>query len=56
LENMFHLFQQGLPVAVVDDQGKFEGVVEQSDVLSSMGRFSNAPDLEQQAAPHSVAL
>lgn len=56
LENILHLYQRGLPVAVVDGQGTFKGVVELSDVLSSIGRFSNAPDSEQEVAPHSVAL
>ncbi|HEY9673054.1 MAG TPA: glycine betaine/L-proline ABC transporter ATP-binding protein [Waterburya sp.] len=56
LENILHLYQRGLPVAVVDDQETFKGVVELSDVLSSIGRFSDASDSEQEAAPHSVAL
>ena len=38
LENIFHLYQQGLPVAVIDAEGKFQGVVEQSDVLASIGK------------------
>ncbi len=38
LENMFHLYQQGLPVAVVDEEGKFQGIVEQSDILTSIGK------------------
>ena len=38
LENIFHLYQQGLPVAVVDEEGKFQGIVEQSDVLASIGK------------------
>jgi glycine betaine/proline transport system ATP-binding protein len=40
LENIFHLYQQGLPVAVVDGEGKFMGVIEQSDVLATIGRLS----------------
>ena len=36
LENIFHLYQQGLPVAVVDGEGKLKGVVEQSDVFASI--------------------
>ncbi|NEP12923.1 MAG: glycine betaine/L-proline ABC transporter ATP-binding protein [Symploca sp. SIO2C1] len=39
LENMFHLYQQGLPVAVVDEEGKFAGIVEHSDVLASIGKY-----------------
>ncbi|MGB3203480.1 MAG: glycine betaine/L-proline ABC transporter ATP-binding protein [Crinalium sp.] len=36
LENIFHLYQQKLPVAVVDDMGKFIGVVDANDVLASI--------------------
>jgi len=36
LENSFHLYQQELPVAVVDDMGKLTGVVESRDVLASI--------------------
>jgi glycine betaine/proline transport system ATP-binding protein len=36
LENIFHLYQQGRTVAVVDDEEKFKGVVEASDVLASI--------------------
>ena len=36
LENIFHLYQQGRTVAVVDDMGKLTGVVESRDVLASI--------------------
>jgi glycine betaine/proline transport system ATP-binding protein len=36
LENIFHLYQQGVPVAVVDGEEKFKGVIEASDVLDSI--------------------
>lgn len=36
LENIFHLYQQGRTVAVVDDEEKFQGVVEADDVLASI--------------------
>ncbi len=36
LENIFHLYQQGRTVAVVDDEEKFKGVVEADDVLASI--------------------
>ena len=39
IENIFHLYEQGLPVAVVDDERKFKGVVEESDILASIGKF-----------------
>lgn len=36
LENIFHLYQQGRTVAVVDAEEKFQGVVEADDVLASI--------------------
>lgn len=36
LENILHFYQRGLPVAVVDAEEKFQGVVEASDVLASI--------------------
>lgn len=36
LENIFHLYQQGRTVAMVDDEEKFLGVVEADDVLASI--------------------
>ena len=36
LENIFHLYQQGRTVAVVDGEEKFQGVVEADDVLASI--------------------
>ena len=36
LENIFHLYQQGRTVAVVDAEEKFKGVVEADDVLASI--------------------
>ena len=36
LENIFHLYQQGRTVAVVDADEKFQGVLEASDVLASI--------------------
>lgn len=41
LENTFHLCQQGLPIAVVDGEGFFKGVVEQSDVLVNILTMPN---------------
>ncbi len=40
LENIFHLYQQELPIAVVDESGKFKGVVEQSDVFASISSLT----------------
>ncbi|MEI2580595.1 quaternary amine ABC transporter ATP-binding protein [Scytonema sp. PRP1] len=36
LEDTFPLYQQGLPITVVDKQGKFQGIVELADVLASI--------------------
>ncbi|MBE9068090.1 glycine betaine/L-proline ABC transporter ATP-binding protein [Leptolyngbya cf. ectocarpi LEGE 11479] len=41
LEEIFHLAQSGAPIAVIDRQGKFKGVVENSDILASIGRLSH---------------
>lgn len=41
LEEIFHLCEKGLPIAVIDKAGKFKGMVEQSDVLASIGRLSH---------------
>jgi glycine betaine/proline transport system ATP-binding protein len=43
LEEIFHLAQQGVPIAVINMKGKFKGVVEQSDILASIGRLSYEP-------------
>ncbi|NES71730.1 MAG: ATP-binding cassette domain-containing protein, partial [Okeania sp. SIO2D1] len=37
LENIFHLYKQGFPVAVVDREKEFKGMVEASDVVTSLG-------------------
>ncbi|MBD2510753.1 glycine betaine/L-proline ABC transporter ATP-binding protein [Nostoc muscorum FACHB-395] len=39
LENIFHLYQEGLPVAVVDADEKFQGVIEASDILTSISNI-----------------
>ncbi|MBT9312664.1 quaternary amine ABC transporter ATP-binding protein [Leptothoe kymatousa] len=41
LEEIFHLARFGVPMAVINRSGKFKGVVEQSDILASIGRLSN---------------
>ncbi|MGF1499771.1 MAG: glycine betaine/L-proline ABC transporter ATP-binding protein [Elainellaceae cyanobacterium] len=40
LEEIFHLAKFGVPIAVVNLKGKFKGVVEQADILASIGRLS----------------
>lgn len=44
LEEIFHLAQQGVPISVINRKGKFKGVVEQSDILASIGRLSYGAD------------
>lgn len=46
LEEIFHLAQYGAPIAVVNRKGKFKGVVEQSDILASIGRLSQGAEGE----------
>ena len=36
LEDTFPLYQHGLPVAVVDQKGKFVGIVEDLDIFTSI--------------------
>lgn len=48
LDELFHLWQRELPIAVVDPQGRFKGVVEQSDILASIGRLSHSPEEKQE--------
>ncbi|MGJ3252521.1 MAG: quaternary amine ABC transporter ATP-binding protein [Elainellaceae cyanobacterium] len=40
LEEICHLCQMGIPLAVVGHDGTFKGVVEQSDIFASIGRLS----------------
>lgn len=40
LDEVFHLCQAGIPLAVVGQKGKFKGVVEQSDIFASIGRLN----------------
>ena len=41
LEDIFPLYQQGLPVAVVDEEGKFQGLVEMGNILASISNSHN---------------
>ena len=59
LEEIFHLAQYGVPIAVVNLKGKFKGVVEQSDILASIGRLSQDSEeqpAEQDASTQRVAV
>lgn len=42
LEDIFHVCRAGVPIAVVDDAGMFQGVIESSDILASIGRLSGS--------------
>ena len=44
LENIFHLYKQGFPLAVVDEEKEFKGMVEASDIVISLGRSSRNRD------------
>lgn len=41
LESIFHLCQQEIPIAVVDDSGKLKGIVDRSDIIDTMANLSN---------------
>jgi glycine betaine/proline transport system ATP-binding protein len=58
LEEIFHLARFGIPIAVVNLKGKFKGVVEQSDILASIGRLSQESDstAAQTAADQRLAV
>ena len=44
IEEVAHLCRQKLPLAIIDDQGDFKGVVEHSDILASIGRLKEVDD------------
>ena len=41
LEDTFPLYQKGLPVTLVDGEGKFQGLLELADVLASISNGNN---------------
>jgi glycine betaine/proline transport system ATP-binding protein len=41
LEDIFHRYRHEPSLAVVDETGKFQGSLEQSDVLTSLSKYSN---------------
>jgi len=51
IEEVAHLCQQDLPLAIIDDQGEFKGVVEHSDILASIGRLKEESEEETEATP-----
>ncbi len=46
LEDLFQFWDRDLPIAVVDRDGHFKGVVEKSDIFSTIGRLSQSNDIE----------
>jgi glycine betaine/proline transport system ATP-binding protein len=46
LEDLFQFWDRDLPIAVVDRDGHFKGVVEKSDIFSTIGRLSQHSDTE----------
>jgi len=40
LEEIFHLYRKEHSLVVVDEKGRFQGVLEQADVLASLSKFS----------------
>ncbi|MEB3267442.1 MAG: glycine betaine/L-proline ABC transporter ATP-binding protein [Leptolyngbya sp.] len=50
LEEIFHLAQIGVPIAVVGTSGKFKGVIEQADIFASIGRLTQ-DDLGREPVP-----
>jgi glycine betaine/proline transport system ATP-binding protein len=52
LEEIFHLWNAQTPIAVVGPDGHFRGVVEQSDILGSIGRLSqSSAERQSQSSP-----
>jgi glycine betaine/proline transport system ATP-binding protein len=56
LEEIFHLAQTGAPIAVVNRKGKFKGVVEQSDILASIGRLSRNEEADDVTPVDRIAV
>jgi len=58
IEEVAHLCQQEFPLAIVDNQGQFKGVVEHSDILASIGRIQDPDDdtVERENQPQQVAV
>jgi glycine betaine/proline transport system ATP-binding protein len=57
LEDIFHVAQENIPLAVLSDYGKFRGVVEPSDIFSSISTPAtngNGAELAPAAAPTAV--
>ena len=53
LEDIFHVAQENLPLAVVGAQGRFRGVVEPSDIFASIS--TQETDQDEPAVPISTA-
>ncbi|MFP4134955.1 MAG: glycine betaine/L-proline ABC transporter ATP-binding protein [Halothece sp.] len=55
IEEVAHLCQQELPLAIIDDEGDFQGVVEHSDILASIGRLQEVDGDTVENQPEEVA-
>ena len=55
IEEVAHLCQQKLPLAIIDDKGEFKGVVEHSDILASIGRLKEVDGDTVESQPEEVA-
>jgi glycine betaine/proline transport system ATP-binding protein len=51
LEDIFHVAQENIPLAVLSDHGKFRGVVEPSDIFSSISTATNGNGAAPEPAP-----
>jgi glycine betaine/proline transport system ATP-binding protein len=58
IEEVAHLCQQDLPLAIIDGKGEFKGVVEHSDILASIGRIKEEDDdpAEAESQPEQIAV
>ena len=45
LEETFAVYQPGIPLTVVDEEGKFQGLIEMSDILASISNLDQVENL-----------
>ncbi|SKB12988.1 glycine betaine transporter subunit; ATP-binding compoent of ABC superfamily [Planktothrix sp. PCC 11201] len=55
LEDIFHLYRNEPSLVVVDETGKFQGVLEQADVLASLSRFGEVFDPQKEPLSINIA-
>ena len=56
LEEIFHVAQANIPLAVLAENGKFRGVVEPSDIFSSISTFTNGNGAGSSPVPVAAAV